>query len=121
LFQPKLNPTRSDTPKAYGDALDLLINEGLIKLEETYPGFPGDVRNPSAFPYPIQHEVAEGLDIKKLIHDKDKDQYFATILRAALRLSAPCSTFSAIAASREGGAFSAWPSASCWGRCFYHG
>lgn len=59
---------------------------GIILLDETYPGFPGDVRNPSAFPYPIQYEVAEGLDIKKLIHDKDKDQYFADILRAALKL-----------------------------------
>ncbi|MDX2508050.1 MAG: aspartate/glutamate racemase family protein [Desulfobacterales bacterium] len=59
---------------------------GIILLDETYPGFPGDVRNPSAFPYPIQYEVAQGLDIKKLIHDKDKDQHLDTILTAALRL-----------------------------------
>lgn len=59
---------------------------GIILLDETYPGFPGDVRNPSAFGYPIQYEVARGLDIKKLIHDTDKAQYIDTILRAALNL-----------------------------------
>ena len=59
---------------------------GIILLDETYPGFPGDVRNPSAFPYPIQYEVAQGLDIQKLVRGKDKDQYFDTILTAALNL-----------------------------------
>lgn len=59
---------------------------GIILLDETYPGFPGDVRNPSAFPYPIQYEVAQGLDIKKLVHGQDKDQYFDAILTAALKL-----------------------------------
>jgi len=59
---------------------------GVILLDETYPGFPGDVRNPSAFAYPIQYEVAEGLDIQKLVHGQNKDQYFDTILRAALKL-----------------------------------
>jgi len=59
---------------------------GIILLDETYPGFPGDVRNPSAYPYPIQYEVAPGLDIKKLLHDSDKDQYLDTILTAALKL-----------------------------------
>ena len=59
---------------------------GIILLDETYPGFPGDVRNPSAYPYPIQYEVAQGLDIKKLVHGKDKDQYLDTILTAAFKL-----------------------------------
>ena len=59
---------------------------GIILLDETYPGFPGDVRNPSAYPYPIQYEVARELDIKKLLHDSDKDQYLDTILTAALKL-----------------------------------
>jgi len=55
-------------------------------LDETYPGFPGDVRNPSAYPYPIQYEVAQGLDIQKLVRGKDKDQYLDTILTAAFKL-----------------------------------
>ncbi len=59
---------------------------GIILLDETYPGFPGDVRNPSAFPYPIQYEVAQGLDISKLVRGKDKDQYLDTILTAAFKL-----------------------------------
>ena len=59
---------------------------GIILLDETYPGFPGDVRNPSAYPYPIQYEVARELDIKKLLHDSDKDQYLDTIITAALKL-----------------------------------
>lgn len=59
---------------------------GIILLDETYPGFPGDVRNPSAFPYPIQYEVAEGLDIQKLVLGKDKHQHLETILKAAGKL-----------------------------------
>lgn len=59
---------------------------GIILLDETYPGFPGDVRNPSAFPYPIQYEVARGLNIQKLIRDEKKDQYLETILTAAFNL-----------------------------------
>ena len=59
---------------------------GIILLDETYPGFPGDVRNPSAFPYPIQYEVAEGLDIQKLVLGEDKHQYLETILKAARKL-----------------------------------
>lgn len=62
------------------------MGPGIILLDETYPGFPGDVRNPSAYPYPIQYEVAQGLDIQKLVRGKDKDQYLDTILTAALKL-----------------------------------
>ena len=28
---------------------------GIMILDEVYPGFPGDVRNASAFPFPIQY------------------------------------------------------------------
>jgi hypothetical protein len=59
---------------------------GIVLLDETYPGFPGDVRNPSAFPYPIQYEVAEGLDIQKLVLGEDKHQHLETILKAAGKL-----------------------------------
>ena len=34
---------------------------GIIILDDPYPGFPGDVRNASAFPYPIQYEIARGV------------------------------------------------------------
>ena len=37
--------------KCYGMGL------GIIILDDVYPGFPGDVRNASAFPFPIQYEV----------------------------------------------------------------
>jgi hypothetical protein len=40
---------------------------GIIILDDVYPGFPGDVRNASAHGYPIQYEIAEGVDIKKLV------------------------------------------------------
>ena len=30
---------------------------GIIVLDDAYPGFPGDVRNASAFPYPIQRVI----------------------------------------------------------------
>jgi len=33
---------------------------GIVILDDVYPGFPGDVRNASAYPFPIQYEVAEG-------------------------------------------------------------
>ena len=28
---------------------------GIIILDDVYPGFPGDVRNASAYPFPIQY------------------------------------------------------------------
>jgi hypothetical protein len=37
---------------------------GIMILDDVYPGFPGDVRNASGFPYPIQYEIVEGIDIK---------------------------------------------------------
>ena len=59
---------------------------GVILLDDTYPGFPGDVRNPSAFPYPIQYEVAENLAIAELVLDPDKDKYADVIIKAARKL-----------------------------------
>lgn len=59
---------------------------GIILVDEIYPAFPGDVRNPSSFPYPIQYEVAEGLDIQKLIRSENKEQYLAETIRAAKKL-----------------------------------
>jgi len=59
---------------------------GIIILDDVYPGFPGDVRNASAFPYPIQYEIAEGVDIWALVHEEDKSPCLEPIQRAAKKL-----------------------------------
>lgn len=59
---------------------------GIILLDDVYPGFPGDVRNASAFPFPIQYEIAEGVDIWALVHEEDKSPCLAPIQRAARKL-----------------------------------
>lgn len=59
---------------------------GIIVLDDAYPGFPGDLRNASAFPYPIQYEIAEGVDNKTLVWDEDKSPCQEPILRAAKKL-----------------------------------
>lgn len=59
---------------------------GIIILDEQYPGFPGDTRNASAYPFPIQYEIAEGLDGKQLLFQADKSAYLAPIQKAAKKL-----------------------------------
>jgi hypothetical protein len=59
---------------------------GIILLDDVYPGFPGDVRNASAFPFPIQYEIAEGVDIWALVHEEDKTPCLEPIQRAAKKL-----------------------------------
>ncbi len=59
---------------------------GIILLNDAYPGFPGDVRNPSAFPYPIQYEIAEGVTNKTLVYDKNPAQCREAVIRAAKKL-----------------------------------
>jgi len=59
---------------------------GIMILDDVYPGFPGDVRNASAFPYPIQYEMVEGIDIKQLLWHEDKSPCLAPILAAAKKL-----------------------------------
>jgi hypothetical protein len=59
---------------------------GIILLADVYPGFPGDVRNASAYPFPIQFEIAEGVDINALIFAEDKSGCLEPIRRAAQRL-----------------------------------
>jgi hypothetical protein len=61
---------------------------GIILLDDVYPGFPGDVRNASAFPFPIQYEIAEGVDIWALVHEEDKSPCLEPIQRAAKKLEA---------------------------------
>jgi len=59
---------------------------GIIILDDVYPGFPGDVRNASAYPFPIQYEIAEGVDIQALVHEEDKSPCREPIQRAAKKL-----------------------------------
>jgi len=51
---------------------------GIIILDDVYPG--------SAFPFPIQYEVAEGVDIWALVHEADKSPCREPIRRAAKKL-----------------------------------
>ncbi len=66
--------------RAYGMGL------GVILLDDVYPGFPGDVRNASAYPFPIQYEIAAGVDIHRLVVEEDKSPCLEPLLRAARRL-----------------------------------
>lgn len=59
---------------------------GIIVLDDAYPGFPGDVRNASAFPYPVQYEIAEGVDNYTLVWEEGKTPCLEPIKRAAKRL-----------------------------------
>ena len=59
---------------------------GVILLDDSYPAFPGDVRNPSAYPFPIQYDVVSGVDIKKLVVDDHKIMCLPPIIKAAQRL-----------------------------------
>jgi hypothetical protein len=66
--------------RTYGMGLGIMI------LDDVYPGFPGDVRNASAYPFPIQYEIVEGVDIHKLVEEEDKSPCLEPILRAAKKL-----------------------------------
>ena len=59
---------------------------GIMLVDEVYPGFPGDVRNPSAYPFPIQYDVVAGVDIYALCTVEDKSPCLEPILDAARRL-----------------------------------
>lgn len=65
---------------AYGMGL------GIMLLDDPYPGFPGDVRNPSAFPFPIQYDIAAGVDNYTLVWAQDKTPCRVPIIEAAQRL-----------------------------------
>jgi hypothetical protein len=68
--------------KCYGMGL------GIMLLDDAYPGFPGDVRNASAFPYPIQYQIVRGVDIEALLYKEDKEPCRQPILDAAKELEA---------------------------------
>jgi len=65
---------------AYGMGL------GVMLLEDVYPGLPGDVRNASGYPFPIQYEIISGVDIKKLVVDGNKIICLPPIIKAAQKL-----------------------------------
>ncbi|WP_095204651.1 aspartate/glutamate racemase family protein [Mesorhizobium carmichaelinearum] len=65
---------------AYGMGL------GVMLVDEVYPGFPGDVRNASAYPFPIQYDIVQGVDIDKLVFHEEKSACLEPILQAARRL-----------------------------------
>jgi hypothetical protein len=59
---------------------------GIIILDDVYPGFPGDVRNASTYPYNVQYEIVEGVDIEALVFGQDKSPCRAPIIEAARKL-----------------------------------
>jgi hypothetical protein len=67
--------------KAYGMGL------GIMLLDDVYPGFPGDVRNASAYPFSIQYEIVDGVDIQRLVYSDDKASCLEPIKRAAQKLA----------------------------------
>jgi hypothetical protein len=58
---------------------------GIVVLDDVYPGFPGDVRNASAYPFPIQYEICEGVDVHA-IASEDKTACRAPLIQAAKKL-----------------------------------
>ena len=59
---------------------------GCMIVDEVYPAFPGDLRNPSAYPYPIQLSVVKGVDADLLIRGKNKNLCLNPILESASEL-----------------------------------
>ena len=59
---------------------------GVMLLDDVYPGFPGDVRNASGYPFPIQYEVITGVDIEKIVVAENKIMSLPSIIKAAQRL-----------------------------------
>lgn len=59
---------------------------GVLLLDEEFPGFPGDVRNASAFPFPMQFEIVKNVDMPLLIYAEDKKACLEPIKKAAENL-----------------------------------
>jgi len=59
---------------------------GVVILDDVYPGFPGDVRNASGFPFPIQFSIARGVDINMLVVVPDKSPCLAPVIEATREL-----------------------------------
>ncbi len=59
---------------------------GVMLLDEEFPGFPGDVRNASAYPFPMQFEIIQNVDMPLLIYAEDKTPCLEPIKAAASKL-----------------------------------
>jgi hypothetical protein len=59
---------------------------GIILLDDVYPGFPGDLRNASGYPFPIQYAIARDVDIHRLVVEEDKSPCLEPVRRAAQHL-----------------------------------
>lgn len=59
---------------------------GIIILDDVYPGFPGDVRNATSYPFNVQFEIVTGVDIQTLVFAQDKSPCLAPIQQAAYNL-----------------------------------
>ncbi len=59
---------------------------GVMLLDDHYPGFPGDVRNASGFPYPVQYEVAKNVNMEIMLNSPDKTPALAPTIAAAKKL-----------------------------------
>jgi hypothetical protein len=77
---------RHDPAPGAGKQSLAALGLGIIVVDDVYPGFPGDVRNASAYPFPIQYELAQGVDLDMLVVAEDKSPCLAPVLRAARRL-----------------------------------
>ena len=59
---------------------------GVIILDDCYPGFPGDVRNATTYPFNVQFEIVKGVDIQALVFAEDKSSCLSPIKQAAFNL-----------------------------------
>ena len=75
-----------DFAKARKGKLGYGMGLGIMILDEEYTAFPGDLRNPSAYPYPIQYSVVQNVTCEMLIRGKDKSICRDPILAAAKEL-----------------------------------
>lgn len=83
---PNTRDTGINHIKARKGKLGYGMGLGLMILDEVYPAFPGDPRNPSAYPYPIQYSVVKNVDCDMLIRKEDKAPCRKPILEAAREL-----------------------------------
>ncbi|GAA4899735.1 aspartate/glutamate racemase family protein [Streptomyces coeruleoprunus] len=59
---------------------------GVMLVDDVYPGFPGDMRNASAYPFPVQYDIVRGIGFDDLIFAEDKSACVGPIVEAARRL-----------------------------------
>jgi len=81
LRDPNIQPIQArPSQQAY------IMGLGVMLLDNVSPGLPGDARNASGYPFPIQYEIITGMDIKKLVVDSNKIMCLPPIIKAAQKL-----------------------------------